>query len=89
VKRRHNTRYIEATPEQQKALLDLLAFRKNHTPALAHGVSFFNWCRRLTADAYYTSKAGIAELGYKGNGAMTEFKIPQEAYDYALKRSPV
>lgn len=89
MQRRGGTHYLESKPEQQTALLDALAYRKNHTPELAHGVDFFQWCRRLAADAYYTSKAGIAALGYKGNGAMTEFKVPQEAIDYALKRSPV
>ena len=88
MKRRNSTSYLASQPAQQTALLDLLAYRKNQTPELTHGVRFFDWMRRLTADAYYTSKAGIAELGYKGNGAVSEFKIPQEAYDYALKRSP-
>jgi hypothetical protein len=88
MKRRFQKTYLEADGTQQTALLDLLAYRKNQTPELAPGIRFFEWCRRMTADAYYTSKAGIAELGYKGNGAMAEFKIPQEAYDYARKRSP-
>jgi hypothetical protein len=88
MKRRFEKTYIEAEPQQQTTLLDLLAYRKNHTPELSPGVRFFDWCRRMTADAYYTSKPGIAELGYKGNVGMTDFKIPQEAYEYALKRSP-
>jgi hypothetical protein len=88
MKRRYQKTWVEAAPAQQSALLDLLAYRKNQTPDLAPGVRFFEWCRRMTADAYYTSKPGIAELGYQGNVGMTEFKIPQQAYDHALKRSP-
>jgi hypothetical protein len=42
----------------------------------------------MSADAYYTSKEGIAELGYKGNVGMTDFKIPAEAIAYAMERSP-
>jgi hypothetical protein len=42
----------------------------------------------MTVDAYYTSAAGIEELGYLGNKAVTEFKVPQPAIDYALERSP-
>jgi gluconate 2-dehydrogenase gamma chain len=87
MKRRYGAAYVASRPEQQTAMLDLLAYKKNHTPEVAGGVTFFDWCRRLAADAYYTSKPGIAELGYKGNVGMAEFKIPQEAYDYALKRS--
>jgi hypothetical protein len=41
----------------------------------------------MAVDAYYTSAAGIKELGYLGNRGMSEFKVPQEAIDYAMKRS--
>ena len=41
----------------------------------------------MTVDAYYTSAAGIQEIGYLGNKGMAEFKVPQEAIDYALRRS--
>ncbi len=41
----------------------------------------------MTVDAYYTSAAGLKEVGYMGNVGMTEFKVPQEAIDYAVKRS--
>lgn len=86
--RRHNTPdYVGAKPGQQTALLDLIAYRKNDSPELGPGIRFFEWARKMAADAYYTSKAGIAELGYKGNAGMTEFKIPREAIDYAMKKS--
>jgi hypothetical protein len=39
-------------------------------------------------DAYYTSPIGIKELGYMGNTAVSEFHVPEEALQYALKRSP-
>jgi hypothetical protein len=39
-------------------------------------------------DAYYTSPAGVKDIGYMGNGAMKVFSVPQEAVDYAIKRSP-
>jgi len=42
----------------------------------------------MTVDAYYTSAAGIKEVGYIGNRARKEFTVPQEAIDYAVKRSP-
>lgn len=87
--RKYNQPFVECKPAQQTALLDLIAYRKNTTPELQYGIRFFDWARRMTVDAFYTSKVGIAAVGYKGNVGMTEFKIPQEAIDYALKRSPV
>ena len=41
--------------------------------ALSQGVSFFSFLRRLTCDGFYTSKIGIADLGYIGNTALREF----------------
>ena len=47
----------------------------------------FSWARRLTVDAFYTSKIGIADLGYLGNKGMAKFEVPAEAIRYALTRS--
>jgi gluconate 2-dehydrogenase gamma chain len=82
--------FISAAQDQQKAMLDLIAFRETarESPELAPGIQFFSWARRLVVDAYYTSPAGIKEVGYIGNTAMAKFSVPQEAIDYALKRSP-
>ena len=82
-----NATFLAARVEDQKALLDQIAYRRNATPELAAGVRFFEWARRMTVDAYYTSAAGIQELGYLGNKASKEFKPPEGAIDYALKRS--
>ena len=56
---------------------------------LAPGVQFFDWVRKMTVDAFYTSPIGIKDLGYMGNGAYTRYTVPQAALDYALKRSPL
>jgi hypothetical protein len=87
IERALNTTFLAAQPADRKALLDKIAYRRNATPELAAGMRFFDWARRMTVDAYYTSAAGIRELGYMGNQAKTEFQAPQEAIDYALKRS--
>jgi hypothetical protein len=42
----------------------------------------------MVVDAYYTSPAGIKDIGYMGNTAVAKFEIPQEAIDYAINRSP-
>jgi hypothetical protein len=81
------TTFLGAGPDDQKALLDQIAYRQNSTPELAAGIRFFDWARRMAVDAYYTSAAGIEELGYLGNKAAAEFKVPQPAIDYALERS--
>lgn len=81
--------FTTATPDQQKALLDVIAYRKNaSTGDNAPGVRFFDLARRMVVDAYYTSAAGIKEVGYQGNKGMSQFQVPKEALEYAINRSP-
>lgn len=88
MQRHHEVSFIQAKPEQQTALLDLIAYKKNATPELLAGIRFFDWCRRMVMDAYYTSPVGMADIGFMGNKALSSFSVPQEAVDYAIKRSP-
>lgn len=88
MRRHYHADFLSAKPEQRTELLDKIAYRKNRTEELAPGIRFFDWARRMTVDAYYTSAAGIKEVGYIGNRGSKEFKVPQEAIDYAVKRSP-
>jgi hypothetical protein len=88
MKQRYHADFLTAKTDQRTEMLDKIAFRKNRTPELSPGIKFFDWARRMTVDAYYTSAAGIKEVGYKGNRGMKEFTVPQEAIDYAVKRSP-
>lgn len=55
---------------------------------LAVGAQFFDWVRKMTVDAFYTSPIGIKDLGYLGNKALSKYEVPKEALEYALKRSP-
>jgi hypothetical protein len=82
MKRRYGAEFRHARPEQQTAMLDLIAYKKNASPELNAGIRFFDWVRNMVADAFYTSKIGWDDLGFMGNGAMAEFKVPQEALDY-------
>ena len=67
--------YLECAPEQQKEILDLIAYRKNFKkdPSLGQGIEFFGFLRKLTADGYFTSEIGINYLGYIGNTFMKDF----------------
>jgi hypothetical protein len=78
--------FVTATPAQQTALLDVIAYRKNSTPDVAAGIEFFTWVRRMTVDGFYTSRIGMRDI-YLGNTPQTAFVVPQEAIDYAVKRS--
>ena len=74
-KDRYEHTFLESTPAQKKEILDLIAYRKNakSDPSLSPGIAFFAKLRRMTCDAFYTSKIGIEDLQYIGNTALAEF----------------
>ena len=89
MKARGAAAFVSATPAQQTALLDAIAYRRHEieTPGLAPGIEFFTWVRRMTVDAFYTSEIGIKDIDYRGNSPRASFPAPTEAIAYALKRS--
>lgn len=56
-----------ASKSQQIQIVDDIAYPEKAKPIHSQGVAFFNLMRNLTASGYYTSKIGIAALGYMGN----------------------
>ena len=87
MKRRGSRDFVSAKPEDQTALLDVIAYRRNSTPELDPGIQFFTWVRRMTVDAFYTSEIGIADIDYRGNRPQATYPEPTEAIAYALRRS--
>jgi gluconate 2-dehydrogenase gamma chain len=72
---RYERTYLTATPQQQKEILDLIAFRKNadQDPRLGPGIEFFSTLRKFTSDGFFTSEIGMKYLGYIGNTYLEEF----------------
>jgi len=72
---RYGRPYLDCSSQQQKEILDLIAYRKNAVldPSLSQGVPFFSFLRDLTADGFFTSEIGIAYLGYVGNTYLNTF----------------
>jgi gluconate 2-dehydrogenase gamma chain len=87
MKERGAADFLTATAAQQTRLLDEIAYRRNQTPALAPGITFFNWARRMTVDAFYTSEIGLKDVDYRGNAPMASYPPPTESIAYALKKS--
>lgn len=72
---RYGKAWLDCAPQQQKEILDLIAYRRNaeQDESLTQAVEFFSFLRNFTADGFFTSKIGIKYLGYKGNTYLTEF----------------
>ena len=88
MQRQYKADFLTAKPGEQTAVLDLAYSSRPASPAVAAGAQFFMWARNMVVDAYYTSPAGVKDIGYMGNTVVSVFSVPQEAADYALKRSP-
>jgi gluconate 2-dehydrogenase gamma chain len=59
--------FVSSTAEQQLQVVSDVAYPAQAKPGMQPGVTFFNKIRDLTAIGFFTSKMGIADLGYKGN----------------------
>jgi hypothetical protein len=80
--------FVSAAPQEQTALLDLIAFKKNASAELDPGISFFTLARRMTVDGFYTSEAGIRDIIPNGRPPQPQFVVPQASVDYVISRSP-
>ena len=77
-----------STP-QQTQMLDQIAYPEQAKPEMQQGVAFFNMMRDLTACGFFSSKIGIADIGYKGNTPNSWDGVPQEVLDqYGVKYEP-
>ena len=79
---RYGTTFVEASDEQRRALVDLIAWPEQAPPEVSHGVAFFNSFRDLTASGFWSTRMGIDDLEYKGNVFVPEWTgCPPEALD--------
>ncbi|MBD1429181.1 MULTISPECIES: gluconate 2-dehydrogenase subunit 3 family protein [Sphingobacterium] len=70
--------FIELKVENQTSILDEIAYPSKAKPEVSQGVSFFNLMRDLTSSGYFTTKEGIAYLGYVGNRPGVWNGVPEE-----------
>lgn len=59
--------FVECTENQQKEILDQIAYPDIAKPEMSQGVAFFNMFRNFVATGFWTSKMGIEDLEYQGN----------------------
>ncbi len=66
--------FVDLNDGQRRAVLDDIAWPAKARPELSQGVAFFNSFRDLTATGFWSSKMGVADLGYMGNTVVPEWK---------------
>ncbi len=77
---RFSKTFVAATPAEQTAVVDDIAWPKKARPEMSQGVAFFNMFRDMTASGFWSSKIGVTDLDYRGNTFVAEWKgCPPEA----------
>ncbi len=80
-RRRFRKKFVELSEAQQVELLTPLSEAVDSGRETGAGEKFFGLVKRLAADGYYTSQAGLVqELGYNGNTVLEKFpacEIPE------------
>jgi hypothetical protein len=66
--------FIGASVDQQKQLLDRIAYPGKAAKDDSPWVAFFTQFRGLTVGGFFSSKQGVADLPYLGNRAVAEWK---------------
>jgi gluconate 2-dehydrogenase gamma chain len=81
-RRRFDKEFLECTETQRLQVVDDIAWPKKAKPDLSHGVRFFSTMRDLVASGFFSSKVGVADLGYVGNVPVGEWNgAPPEVLD--------
>lgn len=66
-RKRYGKPFSECPRAQQMEIVEMIAYPKQVKPEMSQGASFFTMMRNYTATGFYTSKMGIADIGYVGN----------------------
>ena len=73
--------FVILNEEEQKSILDQMAFPKEGVGKQPQEVQFFSLLRNLVVTGYFTSEVGIKELDYRGNMPNIWDGVPQEVLD--------
>jgi gluconate 2-dehydrogenase gamma chain len=66
--------FADASAEQQKQILDRIAYPKRASKEDHHGAAFFSQLRSLVVAGFFSSKVCVADLPFLGNVAVSEWK---------------
>lgn len=77
-KRRFEKTFTGCSDAQRIEIVEDIAWPERKKPGMSQGIAFFSLMRNLTASGFFTSKMGIADLGYVGNTPNQWDGVPEE-----------
>jgi gluconate 2-dehydrogenase gamma chain len=69
-----NKDFVAITADEQKKILDDVAWPAKAGPTFTQAANWFSYLRDMTASGFYSSRIGIADLGYQGNVPVTNWR---------------
>lgn len=75
---RYQHPFVDCSQQQQLEMVTAIAYPAKAKPEMKPGVTFFNRMRDLTATGFFTSKIGIADIGYVGNSPNRWTGVPED-----------
>lgn len=72
-RRRFDKGFISCSDAQRRELLDAIAYPRRARAEDRPGVEFFTRFRNLTSSGFWTSRIGIADIGFLGNRPVAEW----------------
>jgi gluconate 2-dehydrogenase gamma chain len=75
----HGHDFVDCTVDQQKQMLDRIAYPAKAAPEDSQAVAFFNHLRDLVIGSFYSSKIGVKDIAYVGNRMVPEWNGCPEA----------
>jgi hypothetical protein len=76
--KRYSKTFVDCSHNQQIELVTDIAYPAKAKPGMQQGVAFFNHMRDLTASGFFTSKIGLADIGYMGNTPGKWTGVPED-----------
>lgn len=73
---RFERRFVDLTDVEKRAIADDICYAPEARPEHRAGARFFDRVRDLASTAFWTTEAGMADLGFVGNRPMTSFDGP-------------
>jgi len=69
-------RFRDVSEEQKRAICDDICYQPDAAPGYEGGARFFDRVRDLTANAFWTTAEGMADLQYVGNVPLAQWDPP-------------
>ncbi|MBI3567406.1 MAG: gluconate 2-dehydrogenase subunit 3 family protein [Gemmatimonadetes bacterium] len=77
--RRFAKTFVKLSASQKTTICDDICYAPKAKEEFKAGARFFSLVRNLTATAYYTTDAGMKDVGYVGNVASMKWELPPKA----------